>query len=263
MTTPLQPWPRELHPESRDDVAVHLFVFAPRELDLGAPLSSAEHGVPEGFDADAIEVAYLDRGTHAQWVEGFFDPSVEALARREIGEAFEDVKRSQGVYALSFVAEEPDTLGYLQTIWAFARYLASLGASAVLDAATNRWWKAAELLARTPDRPFAIEDEVVVVVEDDGDGAPAYVHTRGLQKLGRPDVILEQVLPSHRARAVDLLQTLAAELARGATLRAGDAIALADGVECVFREYKPGERDPELGLGSATLVLAVPALARS
>lgn len=254
------PWPREPHPESREPVAVHLFAFAPGELDLEAELRPDEHGIPEGFSDAILELAYIDRVANPQWVEGFFDPSVEALARRSIGDAFDAVKGSGGVYAISYLDDESASLGPLQTVWAFARYLASLGATAVLDAGAQRWWSAEALLARRPDRAFRIEDEIDVVFEP-GESA-GYVHTRGMAKFGRPEVALEQVRERHRARAVDLVTTLAEALAGGRVLRAGDAIALDDGIECVFRELRPGEADPDLGLGERALIARVPALGR-
>ena len=71
-----------------------------------------------------------------------------------------------------------------------ARWLCSLGASAVLDGFPILWRPAPEILGWSPDRELNIDREISVTFETDERFGRAHVlHTRGMGKFARFDLI--------------------------------------------------------------------------
>ena len=103
---------------------------------------------------------------------------------------------------------------------------------------TNRFWKAADVADWPANRPFALSTDVNIVVEAEPTSPSATIHTRGLQKFGRHDLVVREV-PGERWDAVaGLIRALAAQLADGIVLRAGDRVNI-DGKSLTLSAFKP------------------------
>jgi hypothetical protein len=173
--------------------------------------------------------------------------------------------------------DDAPSLDYLRAVAVAIARLLDGGGVAVLDRGLERWW--------SPDAWRALADDdtplahTALVIEDDGAGRT--YRTRGLEKFGRPDVVVRAVAPEHQAGAVAACARLAHLLADGAILARGKPVRLAGlpaGLRCfpdadhvelrrptpadVFAD--PGEHDLAallapwrwLGLGAPTVLAA-------
>jgi hypothetical protein len=118
---------------------------------------------------------------------------------------------------------DPFDLGYLQAAWGLARWLCARGATVVLDAHATRFWPAEAVAAQPTGAAFDVRRELTMVVETrptPGLGGHV-VHTRGLVKLARPDLVTV-VAAGDTARAAEALWRIAARLADGYMPAPGD-----------------------------------------
>ncbi len=228
--------------------AFHLFCFAPRFAPPGAPLS------PEG--AQHCEVRHLPRAADPRWFDGFRSGSLRALARSALADLSALDAAAEVVVV---IAQRPDAadLTHLQAAWAFAQDAVGRGATVVLDAQSNRFWCGAEVADWPANRPFALSSEVNIVVEaEERSGAASAVHTRGLAKFGRPDLVAFDVPSGEWDATAALLRVAAMRLALGAVLRPGDSMPI-DGGSVHFSQY---ETDP-LHLNNEALLVSISAAA--
>src|SRR6266536_3312405 len=78
----------------------------------------------------------------------------------------------------------------LQLAWAVASKLAQTGACATLEVYAANWLSGAIVASLPPDRPFTLHREVSLIAETElTPGFGHAVHTRGMMKVGRPDLI--------------------------------------------------------------------------
>jgi hypothetical protein len=78
----------------------------------------------------------------------------------------------------------------LQLAWAVASKLAQTGACATLDVYAANWLSGAIVASLPPDRPFNLHREVSLIAETEPTpGFGHAVHTRGMMKVGWPDLI--------------------------------------------------------------------------
>ncbi len=106
--------------------------------------------------------------------------------------------------------------GYLQAAWAVARWMMARGATVVLDAHAATFVDAERLAARPFDAPFDVRREITIVFETDTTEASGdhVLHTRGMRKLGRPDLVA-LALPEDRDAVANLLGQLAQAIGDG------------------------------------------------
>lgn len=85
----------------------------------------------------------------------------------------------------------PGDFGYLQAAWAIARWFVERGATVVLDPHAGKFLGAEQVRAVSPDARFDVQRELLVVIETDArtPGGDHVLHTRGMRKLGRPDLV--------------------------------------------------------------------------
>ncbi len=206
-------------------------------------MSAARFGLPNAEAMKLVEVRELTRELDSAWFDGFRSGSLRALATQALG----DVSALDAATQLTAVLvdrEDSANLAHLQAAWATVQWLVARGVSVVLDAQTNRFWKAADVAEWPANRPFSLSIDVNVVVEAEPTSPIAHIHTRGLQKFGRPDLVVRDV-PGERWDAVaGLVRALAGQLANGVVLRAGDQVNI-DGKSLRLSVYKP---TPELDL---------------
>lgn len=121
------------------------------------------------------------------------------------------------------------------------------------------WWRSARwhdgpsVKAWPADRPFDFNREVHVTIET-GDGDDLLVHTRGMIKFARPDVLipLRMTTPAFGARVV---RALGQRLADGEVSPLGTVLRI-DGLPR-FRvyPYQPDVNAPEVNLNNDGLLL--------
>lgn len=222
---PIETWQRSQFTAGARNV-FQLFCFAKGPL-ADLPMSALRYGLPSTAAMQGVEVRELPRDADPQWFDGFRSGSLRTLATQALGA--DGLSLLDGCDRMAVVlvdrADAAD-LGHLQAAWALAQWLVARGVLVVLDAQTNKFWKGADVAVWPTRRPFALSVDVNVVVEADAGANVATVHTRGMQKFGRPDLVVFDV-PGDRWDAVaGILRTLAAQLADGRVLSPSDVVTV-------------------------------------
>lgn len=251
MSDPLSIWPRPAHEPGGSAARFHLFCFAAGPL-ADVPFSASRFGLPSKELMSLVEVRELPRSADQAWFDGFRQGSLRTLAAQALGDlAALDAADRMAVVLVS----RPDAadLAHLQAAWAVAQWLVARGATVVLDTEANRFWRGEDVASWPPARPFTLSTDVNVVVEAEPTSPTATVHTRGLAKVGRPDLVLLDVPGAEWDAAAALLRVLAGRLALGAVLREGPAPAGVDGVRAL-RRYAPAPGQ-DLHLNNEALVV--------
>lgn len=169
-------------------------------------VSRLEHGLPEGPVA-AFEVFPIE---DRDWLTGFLEGPVAGLAGNQPW--LEPLKNcSQGIAVRGSFEDQPD-MRNLQTGLAFVKALCHQGAAAVLDGIGMGWARAEEIIGLAPDRPFQLHEHVTLVVET---GPDPLMHTRGMAKFARPELLLRRHPPERRQEMADRLWSMAEALALG------------------------------------------------
>jgi hypothetical protein len=243
----LAPWTRPLFQPGGPPARLQLWAFAPRPLNL-PPINASRHGVPKGADTALFKVSQVPRAKEPAWFAERFEGGMGQIGREELGEAlFGEAQRTRYVYGVSAELADPKDLSYLQTYWAFARWLCEAGAVAVCDVNAARWWGARQVLGHPKEQAMDLSAEIAIVVDTQLREGRHLVHTRGMVKFGRPDLVLLAASGDELAQAPTILISSAQALALGARLGPGGKLDAAGTiVDVVGTEDVPGGIDPEM-----------------
>jgi hypothetical protein len=206
------------------------------------------HGLPSVSAWDLVDT----RRHGIEVVDGWRTGPLRTMAARDLPSLD---RLAAARYCFTIVAEVPDQadLAYLQACWAAARWLIDSGCTTILDAHRGQWHDGPVVMAWLADRPFDFDREVNVIVET-GDGRDNMVHSRGMIKFARPDVLVPQWMtrPDFGARAV---RALGQRLAAGEVLPLNTVVRI-DGMPRfrVYR-YEPDVNAPEVNLNNDGLLL--------
>jgi hypothetical protein len=217
-------------------------------------MSAARFGLPSPEVMKEVEVRELKRELDPAWFDGFRSGSLRAVATQGLGDLAALDAATQLTAVLIARADAAD-LTHLQAGWAVTKWLVERGVSVVLDAQTNRFWKAADVADWPANRPFALSTDVNIVVEAEPTSPSATIHTRGLQKFGRPDLVVWNVRGEQWDAVAGLVRALAAQLADGVVLRATDRVNL-DGKSLTLSSYEPTP-ETNLHLNNDALIVTV------
>lgn len=210
---PIAPWTRaDTRPTGRlADVA--LVVFHQGPLAAAEPLSLAQYGAPSRAAVDRVDVTAIQ---DPSWLSGWRAGGIRNVAVDALGPALATLDAADQCHFVRAQILDPFDLTHLQAAWAIARWLVGRGATVVLDAFALRFHTAAAVQAQDVAAPFDLEREVTVVFEKEPLAAQLghVVHTRGLGKLARPDLVA-LVDPARAAATADVLRAIARQLADG------------------------------------------------
>jgi hypothetical protein len=139
----------------------------------------------------------------------------ELLALDQLGSNVELLDRADFCHTVSFSLSPMTDFGYLQAAWAIARWMVDRGGSVVLDVHAARFSPTDAVRAIPPDAPLDVPRELSFIFETDADGDGNHVvHTRGMRKFGRPDLVA-QVGPDDANLVRDIFVQLAIAMADG------------------------------------------------
>lgn len=231
---PNTPWPRPLFAPGGGDAHLEFVVFAPSQLhwtrtltDEGSPLAE----LPEGLGAQVFE--RRSAGEFAEWADSLTElPDAPAPKRL----------RGAGCwYVVSGATPSAPDLAAMQAAWALVRVFLRAGGLAVWDSYAMRWTSAEEALAADPAMPLLAAAFDVSACDAEQQGIIA-VHTLGLAKFGRPDLIAFGP-PRNGELLHNLVYGLALDLVEGAVLGAG-ALLKKGGLTVETAVYAPGVNGP-------------------
>ena len=250
VTSPIPPWQRRGYRPTGQDADVLLIVLSgdvpaeprlPVEVPPGAPVGALERQRHAGAEG---------RAWANQWRTGAF----RDLAAAQLGE-LGALDAAAGGYAVRVRLADPADLSHLQLAWATATQLAAVTTTVVFDVLAGIWHPGGAVAAQAPERPFSITREISVVYERQP--TPAFghpVHTRGMTKFARPDLIAG-VSASQIPGTARILNHLAAMLADGAVLTPGQRLRFDGRRTLRVERYEPGDRVPDVHLAADGLLL--------
>jgi hypothetical protein len=233
---------------------VLLVAYAPGEVLTELDLTAV---IPAGAPVDALAVRLHRYADSPEWVDGFRTGPLRNLAARELPD-LRVIDEATCCYSIQVRVPDPADLTHLQLAWAVASAVSRAGAVAVLDAFAHDWSLAEPIAALDPHRPFSVLREISVVAESEstpGFGHP--VHTRGMTKFGRPDLIMGVPEPQI-GDAASILNGLATMLAEGHVLNAGQQLRIDDDQTLAVARYTPDARIPDVQLTGDGLLLTTP-----
>lgn len=213
---PIAPWTRGDR-RATGRIADAMFVVLHRGPLPDAPLSLRTDGAPSAEAVGVVDVSELD---DQAWLGGWRTGAIGRLAEAALpAPTLAALARADRCHLVRATVADPADHVHLQAAWAITRWLARRGADAVLDVFALRWHTAAELVAHDVRAPLNLDREVTIVVERDAAAGPAgrqrVVHTRGLRKVGRPDVVALCEPTDDTDDAAAAVRALAARLVDG------------------------------------------------
>ena len=223
-------WPRPHYKPSPSKASLFYLVFGEPPEHLG--VKRARHHVDEL--PPQLQVSIHARTDDPAWFDGWFSPPVGLEMPHVFGADAEQVYRASRVAAVRAEFTDPSSLGYLRNTVGVVSAIADAGAIAIFDVHALTWWRPEEWRRRFVDRSeFRIGDHIFTAVSDDsGATGTLSMHTRGMGKFGRPELLVRH-LPGPRdvdAPAVrdagEVMDGLANYLARGGVIADGETMRL-------------------------------------
>lgn len=182
-------WTRDDMSPSDRRAQVLLVCFASGPLRDDVALEASVFGVPSKEAVGLVDVREHARSADPEWFDGWRSQSLRVVAEHDLEGDISALDAADRCFTLDVDLPDAPDLGYLQAAWALSRWLVARGASVVLDTQAARYWRGKELPAVGDG--FDIRDQVQVVFETDAtqpDGSHV-LHTRGLAKFARPDIV--------------------------------------------------------------------------
>lgn len=232
-----------------------------RAVDLGEIDITPDTGAPIEAQAllEQVELEWMAPDALAQAI--FMTPlwSFHAMNQldRETRRALAESPRG---LSIRITREDPQDLAHLQLARAIMIALERLGAIAHIDVLSQRWSAA----PTAPRAALSVLGEIGVFVESEArDGLGHAINTRGMAKLGRPELIttIEDVDRDRVEGAVAGLRDLIELHALGRVIEAGDHVVCPNGVpEFEVSFYFPGVTAPHVHFDEDERVLQVTCL---
>lgn len=248
-------WPRPLHAPGGTAADVVFQVFSRGPLPDTLPLDRDRHGLPEGDPPDGIYLSELTADDAPGWFERFGQEPRRSRAADGLGDAIGDLLSSDHCYEVAGEQPDPTDLSYLQHAWGVVRCLCELGGGPVFDHHADRWWSRDQVLALAPDRDFDIQREVTAHSFDQGKNLGMILYTRGLAKLGQPDLVMIQCGRDDLPALYGLAEAAALGLGIGPDFELEDAGTGEGRTILHFVPYAPDEIMPDLHIVNDALVV--------
>jgi len=243
-------WPRPLHQPGGAAADLVFQVFSRGSLSSELSLDHTRHGLPADEPPEGIYLSVLSAEDAPGWFERFAEEPRRGPAAVALGAGLTDLLAADHCYEVAGEEPDPASLAYLQHAWGVVRCLCEQGGGPVYDRHAHRWWSRADVLALVPDRPFDVRRELTAHHFDAGKNLGSILYTRGLAKVGQPDVVLIKSGPDD----LDALYGLAEALALG--LPVGPGLELeGEGSALHFVAYAPDDLMPDLKLENDALVV--------
>jgi hypothetical protein len=231
-----------------------LIVFGDDRLSGGSPDLRLDGVVPAGAPVDALDVRLHRYADDPTWIDGWRTGPFRNIAALQLSD-LTGIDAATCCYSIRVDIDDPADLAHLQLAWAVAGKLTGEGGSVTLDVYAVTWHCSTAITGLSPQRPFTVQREVSVIVETEPVPRFGYpVHTRGMIKFGRPDLIAG--VPADRIEeTADILNQLARMLAEGHVLTPGRKVRVDNRRTLVVGPYTPNAVIPDVDLANDGLLL--------
>jgi hypothetical protein len=229
-----------------------VFVCFSRAPLSDVPFDSRRFGVPRSELFDQVDIREHQRAESRAWFENWWSASFGFIARRDLGAELQLLTSSERCVTLSLdVPDRPD-LAPVQTIWGLTRWLCARGSDVVLDVHAFKFRTRAAVEALTFDGPDVQRDVKLVFETNPTEGGLHLMHTRGLCKFARPE-LLGYIRPDDAQALEPLMTEGARRLMEGATASAL-RLRANENLELVTRPHADAALIESLGLSAAVLL---------
>lgn len=251
MTDVIAPWLRPAFRPTGRRASVVLLAFGGGGFEVG---ELDVRGVPDGVPVEALDVRLHRREEDPGWLDGWRTGALRALATQQMGR-LDELDAAERCCSVTVEVDDPADLTHLQLAWAVAAGLVRAGAGTVLDVHAATWRAGEAVAGLAPERSFTVQEEISLVAETSAQrGFGHVIHTRGLAKVGRPDLIAG--VPAERLEHTGrVLNHLARMLAEGHVLEPGQRFRFDGSRTLTVGPYVPGGTVPEVNLNNDGLLL--------
>ena len=164
-----------------------LFCFS-TTLSSDVPMSASRFGLPSPDAMKHVEVRELTREMDSAWFDGFRSGSLRNVASQWLAGDLSSLDTATQLTAVLVSREDAADLVHLQAGWAVAKWLIARGASVVLDAQTNRFWKAADVADWPAVRDALPLGSLPTLTQIDGEGIDVAVQAIVPRPVGWPEL---------------------------------------------------------------------------
>jgi hypothetical protein len=180
------------------------------------PIESARFGLPSRELAALVDVREHRRADKRQWFEDWWGDAFGVIASQDLEAELPLLTTSDTCFTLQLDLPDQGDLSALQTVWGLTRWLCARGADVVLDVHAFRYRSRRNVEGLAFEQPD-VQREVKLVLETDADDRGLYLlHTRGLCKFARPELI-SWVWPDDAAVIGTAVNQIARTLMEGAS----------------------------------------------
>lgn len=248
LESPLPAWPRPDFEASELSTKILFVCFARERLDE-IELSRSRFGLPAGNLAERVQMREHQRAAARAWFEGWWSGPFGVMAERDLAGDLAQLTQSELCVTLRVELPDQPDLAPLQSVWGLARWLCARGASVVLDVHAFRFRTRQSVEALSLERAD-VERDVKIVLENQPtrDGLHL-LHTRGLCKMARPELVCF-VHPDDAPALERFVNQIARTLMEGAPA-AQIRVRAADGLELVTTPSNDRALIDSLGIEAA------------
>ncbi len=241
-------WPRPYFKATEQQTKIFFVCFAKgplREL----PLSRSRYGLPTSACVDAIDVRLHQRSETKAWFEGWFSGAFGVVAARDLGDELPLLTDSDHCISLGLELPDQPDLAPQQSMWALCRWLCERGAAVVLDVHAFVFRTRQDLEQLSFDGVDAARDVKLVLENEPTRDGLHLLHTRGLCKFARPELLCF-VQPDDAALLARAQQQIARAFIEGVSAPHA-RLQVSEGVELVTRPLDEPSLLRSLGLEAA------------
>jgi|SoiMethySBSTD1v2_1073268.scaffolds.fasta_scaffold483326_2 hypothetical protein len=244
-------WPRPYFKASEQRTSIFFVCFGKAPF-ADVPLSRARFGLPGGELTNQVDLREHRREAARQWFEDWWGSSFGLIAAQDLGEDLALLTTSDVCFTLRLDLPDQPDLAPLQTIWGMSRWLCARGASVVLDVHAFRYRTRAELEQLGFDTADVLRDVKLVLETDATQDGLHLLHTRGLCKCARPELMcfIDPDDASLMGRVLNQLSRTLMEGAASAQLR----LRVSEGVDLTTRPASDRALLESLGLEAAVML---------
>jgi len=244
-------WPRPYFKAGEQPTKIFFVCFGKAPLAEVEP-TRARFGLPSAEWAKRVEVREHRRAAGRAWFEDWWAGAFGVIAAQDLGEDLALLTTSDVCYTLSLESADQADLAPLQSVWGIARWLCARGMSVVLDVHAFRFRTRADVDALEFAESDVQRDVKLVLETDATEDGLHLLHTRGLCKCARPELLcfIEQDDAGLMGRVVNQLARTLLEGASPSQIR----LRVADGVELVTSPASNRALIDSLGLEAAVML---------
>lgn len=244
-------WPRPYFKQGEQPTKLLFVCFGKAPL-AEVQLTLAGFGLPNAALARQVQLGEHLRASKRAWFENWWSGAFGVIAQADLGDDLPLLTTSDVCFTLSLELPDQADLAPLQSVWGLSRWLCARGVDVVLDVHAFRFRTRQDVDALDFSQSDVQRDVKLVLESEPSEDGAHLMHTRGLCKFGRPELLCF-VQPDDGALMGRVLNQLARTLMDGVQT-SQIRLRIADGVELVTKAATDAALVDSLGVEAAVLL---------